>query len=464
MDHPSSAARSSALPAFEALLEDMGNSLDPDEAKRKARAGNESDEAQKRFKSTSPSVQDMLEKLQTTMVAMTHVMKDLHTAVVNQPPGRTMSPTRGVDPDVVSQMCLLQQHHLESTKAVAEAVAKTHKPNEPKIPEEIKASIQKVMKRCGDRIVKTLRSTERTTKAREDLQIMSEHGGRYPAGTRPFKCQTNLVELEEPMTCSEEKDFHFSVCIPQGSSRKEALALLHHSTTKFNKQVNLEALEAKLVKDKMRIKREFIMQECEAVVEELCKVDKLDLDDPILGEDLHVPILKFQEKEYANMIEDIRKKEQKHKQDMIRKKEAEEKTLNDIKDNHPATLMKSVVSNIVADTVKKEVQAALEENMDVAEGEEQSNATPEQEQMVAKMCAALRQKNGKAPGGGRGSTTKTFTDNQQTRKGKGLGTKTDKPNQRQQQQWTRWDYGDGRRQSAGKPGSYKGGRGATQWW
>ena len=32
MDHPSSAARSSALPAFEALLEDMGNSLDPDEA------------------------------------------------------------------------------------------------------------------------------------------------------------------------------------------------------------------------------------------------------------------------------------------------------------------------------------------------------------------------------------------------------------------------------------------------
>jgi len=56
---------------------------------------------------------------------------------------------------------------------------------------------------------------------------------RYPAGVRPFKSPLENVELDKQWVRSMVSEVEFRVVLKQGISRRDAMALIQHSSAVF---------------------------------------------------------------------------------------------------------------------------------------------------------------------------------------------------------------------------------------
>ena len=276
------------------------------------------------------------------------------------------------------------------------------------------------MRRAGDRIQRNLRAQKRLEAAQADMDTM-QAVGRYPAGTRPFKCQSDMVELDESLGEAIREKYVFQIEVPQGSSRKEALAITHHAFTKESKRINLEAMKEKVEKEKLRNKRERIFEECAAAIKDATEVDKLDLDDPVNTKNIDDAMKVVQDMEYGKMIEEVRKEEQRMKEKEEKQRKDKENVMNELKDNHPATLMRDVVNQMVAKKVN-EIKKENEEEDQEMQGEEPDEQHQEHQQgqagKVDRMCEALQKNGGALWSGGKGTWSKTSTHKGKN-KGKG---------------------------------------------
>ena len=73
---------------------------------------------------------------------------------------------------------------------------------------------------------------DRSTKPDDDaLRVFDDNssGIRYPAGCRPFKSASEFGELDEAFTDAADGDFNILTVIPQGTSRRRAMELMHHN-------------------------------------------------------------------------------------------------------------------------------------------------------------------------------------------------------------------------------------------
>ena len=84
-------------------------------------------------------------------------------------------------------------------------------------------------------------------------------------------------------------------------------------------------MEERVAKEKAMLKRDQIMIECQAIVDKIRDVDHLGFDDPIQRQSIDEAIQVLQEEEYGKVIQDIRTKEQKAKEEAKKKKAQVEK-------------------------------------------------------------------------------------------------------------------------------------------
>ena len=68
----------------------------------------------------------------------------------------------------------------------------------------------------------------------------------YPPGTFPFKAPSDVVEMNESLQESSERDYVVSFTIPRGSSRRTAMNISHHASNTFIRKVTLQAQTARL--------------------------------------------------------------------------------------------------------------------------------------------------------------------------------------------------------------------------
>ena len=68
----------------------------------------------------------------------------------------------------------------------------------------------------------------------QNLTMHDQSGGlRYPSGVRPFKSLEERGDLDEPWSESVQAELAFNVRVPLGSSRREAIQLVHHAASPF---------------------------------------------------------------------------------------------------------------------------------------------------------------------------------------------------------------------------------------
>eukprot|EP00438_Fugacium_kawagutii_P000046 Skav211388 [mRNA] locus=scaffold8085:126:1172:+ [translate_table: standard] len=97
--------------------------------------------------------------------------------------------------------------------------------------------MRRVVRSFTDKIEKLQRAIKRQDKQKKDLTTLL--GGHYPPGVRPFTPGSE-PELDNVFSECLRQECRIEVVIPQGSTRKRALEILHLHMASFNKKVDLE--------------------------------------------------------------------------------------------------------------------------------------------------------------------------------------------------------------------------------
>jgi hypothetical protein len=76
-----------------------------------------------------------------------------------------------------------------------------------------------------------------TLEEEQILTMQNQSGGLwYPSGVRPFKSPEERGDLDEPWSESVQAELAFNVRVPMGSSRREAMQLVHHAASLFSQK------------------------------------------------------------------------------------------------------------------------------------------------------------------------------------------------------------------------------------
>ena len=120
----------------------------------------------------------------------------------------------------------------------APLVVEVHKDEniEGKVPEEVRNHVDNVVKKHTKVIEKYIKAKSRKETLDKDLEYMRQPGFKYPPGTRPFKSQVELNELDdEVLPDALEDDWVFTIKIAKGTRSRDAMLQVHHGTAAFIK-------------------------------------------------------------------------------------------------------------------------------------------------------------------------------------------------------------------------------------
>ena len=96
--------------------------------------------------------------------------------------------------------------------------------------------------RCfKDAVFRLSKARSQLTKLKGDAAIFEKSDIDYPKKYKPFKSAVSFAELDHPCSNAASAPFHHEVIIPAGSSRRDAMAMVHRAFTKFMVDMQLEA-------------------------------------------------------------------------------------------------------------------------------------------------------------------------------------------------------------------------------
>jgi len=101
---------------------------------------------------------------------------------------------------------------------------------------------------------------------------------RYPAGVRPFKSPLENAELDKQWVRSMVSEVEFRVVLKQGISRRDAMALIHHSSAVICREISYEVLKDQCQSLQPLVTRDAYFNACKGYVPTI--PDSLDLEKP----------------------------------------------------------------------------------------------------------------------------------------------------------------------------------------
>ena len=126
------------------------------------------------------------------------------------------------------------------------------------IPVEIREAIIKESKKLSRDMFSFLRTKDAVQAGIKDLEIYDQPNCAYPKNVKAFTAQSEFIELENPVSdvdsdlrrsglgkIGQADPFVFSVEIPRGHKKKEAMKLVHHAAARFYKAMDHEAMVEK---------------------------------------------------------------------------------------------------------------------------------------------------------------------------------------------------------------------------
>jgi hypothetical protein len=115
-----------------------------------------------------------------------------------------------------------------------------------KIPVELERALVRKCRSFKDDVLAYSRSQRTLARALSDLKVFQESDSRYPAKSRPFKSSVTFVELDDELSAVHDDAVTWSIVIPKAATRRTALSLLHRFVAVKMKEVDVEALQAKV--------------------------------------------------------------------------------------------------------------------------------------------------------------------------------------------------------------------------
>ena len=102
-----------------------------------------------------------------------------------------------------------------------------------KLSPQIVSHIKKVARGFAKSTNKYIYAASMEKRMSERLEVMKE-GMRYPPGVKPFASPVELLELGTALEESVDADYSETITFPRGTTRREAMKMMHHRVAVFN--------------------------------------------------------------------------------------------------------------------------------------------------------------------------------------------------------------------------------------
>lgn len=277
------------------------------------------------------------------------------------------------------------------------------------VPSQTARCIDKAARDFERDIWKWIKACDQLATEKEVVQIMedakSKGSVRYPPGTRPFKSPCELTALDEPLELAAASDAIFTVTLPKGCTRREALARVHFETTLMVKQTYMRCHEVTADLAKQKVSKEAFLMKCQAYAadQDATTQEGLGLDDPVSKCHDLVAIRARYENKYREIIERVRRDRAEALKSRREQQEREQKVQNDLLQMRPDVLLREVVQDICDARMKAAAAVPTSAQMDVDGAATCSDLEAKVQKLSTSLAsAAPSSKNGIAPGGAGG--------------------------------------------------------------
>jgi len=162
-------------------------------------------------------------------------------------------------------------HVGEKVPAAVQNALKKDPPH--KLPDIVSRAIGKAANKYEEDVVRYMRGLKRQEKANACMNIFtsSNERDRYPPGFRPFASPEKQVELDTVFDKASLADWNLVICIPAGSTMREALRYVHWEHAKFRAQIEASASKVYLDTAEGKAEKDNFLKQCRLIVEEATK-------------------------------------------------------------------------------------------------------------------------------------------------------------------------------------------------
>ena len=264
------------------------------------------------------------------------------------------------------------------------------------LPKGLMTKLEGESKKFENVVHKYLRSRSRTDQMQSIVEVMRkdyEEGKleRYPTGTRPFKSNENLRELDFAWSEGMQKDVSITINIKQGSTRREALQILHYAQTMYSQIINAEAAMAH--RDAMHVKAKKVefMSMMKAIIDEAAnehKAREWDLDEPVRPDHLEAINIKVEDL-YKQVIDRVEKDVSDKEKEAAKKRLKDKEVDNELLTARPEMLLEGMVKNMVDQVTKKRLRQDEIEDDDGHMGDDKEMIDEDNTQSKQKKSKAM---------------------------------------------------------------------------
>ena len=212
-----------------------------------------------------------------------------------------------------------------------------------KIPVHVSKAITKASVGYEKDVMKLLKAESKLSLDMADIKVLEDlnHGRRYPLEYGHFRALRS-----KSSSTNVDEDNALIKYIPRGSSRREAMEIVHHTCCRFIKSTDAEGLREHVSHLKLKVTRDAFRQRCEKEAAQE-KIDSLGLGDP---SPVHVDqqqICSKIDKTYREIIEQIRKLKHKERKAAETKESVDKKQVEDAPFEKPGELLESAIADVV---------------------------------------------------------------------------------------------------------------------
>ena len=264
-------------------------------------------------------------------------------------------------------------------------------------------------------VKKFVRASGQLEGAISDVKYMEDGAPgerRYPSGCKPWGTPAEYSELDGVWSAAAGGDCNFTVSIPSDTSRRDAMAMVHHQFTLMHKKIFLEALQEHIASLKPLVTKQAFFDKAGDISFDV--PPSLGLEDAVRKVPDTKLIYSKAEALYTKLVERARNKKQlemKQKFDQVAKKRKDETLLESAQPDR-------VLGELIDLAIDRRVKRGSDIQMDPIEtpsspaSDEEAKALAEKASVFVAAVAHAQgrhrregQKNLVSPGGGPGAST-----------------------------------------------------------
>ena len=261
-----------------------------------------------------------------------------------------------------------QQNVPHIQQQVSQATSADISTKSTRLPDDVAKDLSKLKAKYVDNVRRYVKSQNRLEKSTSisDFLAQPDNANKYPSGVKPFTSSPTFLQLDEPWASTVSGPYDITIQIPQCSTRRQAMAIMHHKYTTVLKTIECEAAESHLDSTCQLASKQALRESLQASLREASVQDQaagLGLDAALTHSIPDGAVDKYVEQFYAHAVKTVKGELDEQALKLKKTKDEQEQVKRD--------LLKSDPRKLLSLAIQQELQSQqVHSNMDIDPGSE----------------------------------------------------------------------------------------------